>query len=234
MASLHRSSRYCIVLALVLASAGQFAGHAAAEDSQSKRWEKDIAAYEAADKTNPPPQNAILFIGSSGIRRWTTLQADFPEYKVINRGFGGSHIADSVHYADRIVIPYKPRLIVFRAGINDLHSGKSPERVLKDFSEFVAKVRAALPDVRIAFMSINPSLKYWDHIDAERKANQLIKDYILAGDNLEFIDVNDAMLGPDGKPRPEIYVKDGLHLTPEGYRLWTSLVKPHLGKTDNP
>jgi lysophospholipase L1-like esterase len=199
-----------------------------AEDQKPNHYENDIRKYEEADKTNPPPQNAILFIGSSGIRLWTTLEKDFPEFPVINRGFGGSHISDSVYFADRIVIPYKPRLIVFRAGINDIHSGRTPEQVRDDFDAFVQKVRAKLPDVRIAFLSINPSLKYWNMIETERKANELIQAYIAAGKNLDYIDISTAMLGPDGKPRPELYVQDGLHCTPEGYRLWTSLVKPHL------
>jgi len=201
---------------------------AVAEDSPSKRWEPDIRKFEESDKTNPPPQGAVLFIGSSGIKRWNTLKEDFPECTVINRGFGGSHIVDSVHYADRIVIPYKPRLIVFRAGINDLHSGRTPEQVLGDFDAFVKKVRDKLPETRIAFLSINPSLKYWNCIEQERKANELVKAYVAAGTNLDFVDISTAMLGADGKPRPELYVADGLHCTAEGYKLWTSLVRPHL------
>jgi lysophospholipase L1-like esterase len=200
----------------------------AADDSPSKRWAADISKFEESDKTNPPPQGAILFIGSSGIKNWKTLKEDFPEFPVINRGFGGSHIIDSVCYADRIVIPYKPRLIVFRAGINDLHSGRTPEQVLADFDAFVKKVREKLPDTRIAFLSINPSLKYWSFIEKERKANELVKAYVAAGKNLDFVDISTAMLGADGKPRPELYVADGLHCTAEGYKLWTSLVRPHL------
>jgi lysophospholipase L1-like esterase len=216
------------LLLLLLLATCRLPHLAIAEDAARKPFEPEIRRLEAADRTNPPPQNAILFIGSSGIRFWTTLQKDFPDFPVINRGFGGSHISDSVYYADRIVIPYKPRLIVFRAGINDIHAGKTPEQVLHDFDAFVQKVRAKLPKVRIAFLSINPSLKYWNLIATERKANELVKAYIAAGENLEYIDISTAMLGADGKPRPELYVKDGLHNTAEGYRLWTSLVRPHL------
>jgi lysophospholipase L1-like esterase len=193
-----------------------------------KKWELEIRAFEAADKLAPPPENAILFVGSSGIRKWTTLQQDFPEYKVINRGFGGSAISDSVYYADRIVIPYKPRIIVFRAGNNDIAEGKTPETVAADFRAFVEKVRAKLPDVKIIFVSLNPTPARWANADKEWKTNRLIQEYIAAGKNLDYVDTFSHMLGADGRPRAELYAKDRMHNSPAGYQLWTSLIKPHL------
>ncbi|HEY8746736.1 MAG TPA: GDSL-type esterase/lipase family protein [Tepidisphaeraceae bacterium] len=114
----------------------------------SERWEKEIAAYEAADKQNPPKQGGVVFTGASGIRMWKTLEKDFPDQAVINRGFGGSEMADSAYFADRIVTPYKPRLVVVQAGGNDINAGKSPEQVLTDFKSFVEKIRAKLPGTR--------------------------------------------------------------------------------------
>jgi lysophospholipase L1-like esterase len=202
----------------------------AAENGPSGQWEADIQAFEAADKANPPPEGAVLFVGASGIRLWKTLPQDFPEHQVINRGFGGSQIADSVQYADRIVIPYKPRLIVFYAGGNDINAGKLPEGVFEDFKAFVAKVRAKLPDVRIAFMSSGPSIARWAQADKQRKLNQLVKEYVGQGDNLDYIDAYDAFLGADGKPRPELYVADKLHNNADGYKIRAELVRPHLEK----
>ncbi len=196
----------------------------------SEHWEADIRRFEAADRANPPPQNAVLFIGSSGIVLWKTLAQDFPEYKVINRGFGGSQIADSTFYADRIVFPYKPRLIVLRAGTNDIAAGKSPEQVFEDFKAFVATVRARLPQTRIVFMSLNPSIARWGNFAKESKANELIKAFIAADKNLTYIDTVGPMLGTDGKPRPELYASDKLHNSPEGYKLWAQLVHPHLAE----
>lgn len=172
-----------------------------AKDWDSKKWEKEIKAFEAADRANPPPRGAVLFIGSSTIRFWTTLAQDFPDYKVLNRGFGGCHIADCTYYADRIVIPYEPRLIVFRAGGNDIAAGMTPEQVRDDYQAFVEKVRAKLPEVRIAYMSINATPSRWANVAREAKANQLIKDYVDGGKNLDFIDACNATLDSDGKPR---------------------------------
>ncbi|MCX6898035.1 MAG: GDSL-type esterase/lipase family protein [Verrucomicrobia bacterium] len=203
----------------------------AAEKSPSQRWEKEITAFEIADKKNPPPQEAILFIGSSSIRRWKTLAHDFPGHTIINRGFGGSQIADATRYADRIIIPCKPRLIVLGAGSNDINAGKSPEQVAADFEAFVVKVRAALPDTRIAFMSINPAPVRAAQLGKQRKANQLIKQYVAAGNNLDYINIFDAFLGPDGQPREDLFVADRLHHNAAGYEVRVKITRLHLGPT---
>jgi lysophospholipase L1-like esterase len=190
-------------------------------------FEAEIRAFEASDKTNPPPSGAILFIGSSSIRLWKTLAQDFPEHKVLNRGFGGSQIADSVQFADRIVFPYNPRMIVFYAGGNDINAGKSSEKVFADFKEFAEKVRSRLPTTRLTYISIAPNPARWKQVEKVKAANSMIEDYCKAN-HLTFINVFPHMLGADGQPRPEIYADDRLHMNAKGYALWTGLVKPYL------
>lgn len=188
-------------------------------------FENEIREFEAADRKQPPPKNAVLFIGSSSIRFWITLGKDFPDIKTIRRGFGGSQIADSTRYADRIVFPYHPSQIVIYAGDNDIAAGKTPEQVLADFEGFVAKVRVKLPDVPIRFISIKPSLARWKLIDKIKDANRLIQAYAKEHKSISYIDVFTPMLDPDGKPRKELLRADGLHLTAKGYALWTSIIK---------
>lgn len=192
----------------------------------SARWEKEIAAYEAADKSNPPPKNAILFVGSSSIRKWTTLAKDFPGKTVINRGFGGSEISDSVVFADRIVIPYAPRIIVFYAGDNDLAAGKSPQRVFADFEAFLKKVHTALPQTRVLFISIKPCPLRWKLKDKVMEVNRRIA--AIKDDKLIFVDVYPSMLGSDGQPRKDLFQSDGLHPNEKCYQLWAKLITPHL------
>ncbi len=201
---------------------GQTAG------TNSVKWEKDIQAFEAMDRANPPPAHAILFLGSSSIRLWKTLAQDFPGKKVINRGFGGSQICDSVAFADRIAVPYRPRLIVFYAGGNDLNAGKAPEQVLADFKAFAEKIHARLPRTKIAFISSAPNPARWAQIEKVQTLNRLIADYIKRSRKLAYIDVHTRMLGADGQPLPDIYAADKLHLNPQGYALWTSVVGPYL------
>lgn len=201
---------------------------AAEKNDDPRRFEEAIVAFETADKTNPPPHGAILFIGSSSIRRWTTLAQDFPEHKVINRGFGGSHLGDSVFYADRIVIPYQPKLVVMYAGGNDINFGKTPDRVLSDFKAFVKKVRAALPKTRITYISIGISPSRWKDVEQVKAANKMIADYIKSDEKLAFIDFFPSVLGSDGKPKPDIFVSDKLHMNAKGYAILTEKVRPYL------
>jgi lysophospholipase L1-like esterase len=197
----------------------------------------EIEAFETADKKNPPPQNGVLFIGSSSIRLWKTLTRDFPELSVLNRGFGGSQISDSVRYFDRIVLPYKPKMIVMYAGGNDLNAKKTPEEVANDFKQFASKVRIFLPETRLAYISINPSVSRWPQEDKVLETNRLIQKFIQENDGkngkLSFLDSHAKLLSAEGKPRPEILQKDGLHLNDEGYKLWLSVLKPQILELSN-
>ena len=197
-------------------------------------FEKEILAFEAADATNPPPPGAVLFIGSSSIRLWKTLAADFPNQRVLNRGFGGSQIIDSVRYAKRVVIPYKPRLIILYAGGNDINAGKTPEQVFTDYQRFVTRVRADLPETRIAYVSIAPNPARWAQVDRVRAANSLIEAHTRTDARLAFIDVFPKMLGANGEPLPDIYVADRLHMNPKGYEIWRGLVGPVLDRWPKP
>jgi len=191
-------------------------------------FEKEIAAFEQADKKSPPPKDGILFVGSSTIRMWTTLSEDFPKLPVINRGFGGSQIADSLRYADRIIIPYHPRRIVLYAGDNDLNAGKSPQQVLADFSQLVEKIHAALPNVPIDFISIKPSLAREKLMPQMAEANKLVEDYARSHTNVGYINIVPVMLDDQGKPRKDLFRPDGLHMTPEGYKLWTPIISAKI------
>lgn len=224
---IRRSVGGLLIIAL-LATPGKFSTVALAEEnSEGSRWESAIRAFEEQDRKSPPPVNAILFLGSSSIRGWD-LPKYFPGIKAINRGFGGSHISDSVEFASRIVIPCKPRVIVFYAGDNDIAAGKSAETVLKDFKTFARIVHENLPKTQIVFISIKPSIQRWRLVGEMRKANKLIQTFTEADERLRYVDIDSPMIGKDGKPRPELFVDDGLHLNAAGYKLWTSLVLPHL------
>ena len=159
---------------------------------------------------------------------WETLQEDFPGLQVINRGFGGSELSDAVHFADRIILPYKPRIIIVYAGDNDLANGKAPEQILADYRRLVDLVHESLPKTRIGYISIKPSLARWNLVSKIRKANALIRDYSAHDSLLSFIDIFTPMLGKDGTPRKELFAPDGLHLNATGYVLWTNAVRPFL------
>jgi len=212
----------------LLALPGVLSRQLVAQSGQD-RWEPAIRKFEDADKLSPPPQNAIVFIGASSIVRWN-LKESFPELgaQAINRGFGGSLAADSTRYADRIVIPYKPRMVVFYAGDNDVEADHTPRQITDDFVAFERKVHAALPQTQIVFISIKPSIRRFPWIEQIKGANALVKQYCATHPNVTFVDIVPQMLGADGKPRKELLVEDGLHMTPAGYKIWNDALRPIL------
>jgi lysophospholipase L1-like esterase len=193
----------------------------------SSKWEKEIARMLASDATNPPPQFGTVFVGSSSIRLWKTLTTDFPGHRVINRGFGGSQLADSVYYAERIILPYHPRQVIIYAGGNDINAGKDPQLVFGDFVALTKKIRKELPQAEIGFIASAPNPARWAQVDKVKELNRLVAAYCRR-QGFDFIDVFSRMLGPDGLPKPDIYVADRLHMNPKGYAIWREAVGDFL------
>jgi len=192
-------------------------------------WEQTAAVFDAADREHEPPSGGVLFVGSSSIRLWDSLQKDFASLPVvINRGFGGSKLSDCVRHVDRLVLPYRPRLVLVYAGDNDLAGGRSAHDILVRFRAFAEDVHAALPQTRVAFISIKPSPARASLIAEIRRANALVRDYVSTQPNTEFIDVFTPMLGTDGLPRAELFREDALHLNARGYDLWRSVIAPYV------
>jgi lysophospholipase L1-like esterase len=192
------------------------------------KWEADIRAFEAADLSDPPVRGGITFTGSSSIRMWTTLKEDFAGLPVMNRGFGGSMLPEVTAFVDRIITPHQPMLVVVYCGGNDINAGRSADQVLRDFQALVKAIHTPLPATRIAFISIAPNPARWTQVETVKAANSAIRQYIRTDSTLDFIDVFPQMLGPDGLPKPDIYLDDRLHMNSKGYQLWTELVRPHL------
>lgn len=198
-----------------------------AQDEGPARWEEDIRAFEAADQTNAPPQEAILFLGSSSIRLWD-LENAFPGLPVINRGFGGSHTEDALYYADRIVYPYAPRIIVFYEGDNDLAAGKTPRRVVSDFEAFVERVQGWFPHTHIVFLSIKPSIDRWAIYPTMQETNRRIEMICQRDERLLYADLASPLLNQAGQPDPRLYDEDELHLNENGYARWNQTLRPLL------
>jgi lysophospholipase L1-like esterase len=198
--------------------------------SQATTLEQELGAevsqFVAADRAAPPAPCQVLFVGSSSIVKWNTLVADMAPIPVINRGFGGSHIEYVNRWFDEIVAPYKPRAIVFYAGDNDIDAGKSPDRVVADFDEFMVRKTKALGDTPVYFISLKPSKLRFSELPLQTQVNDAIRAKAARRHDLHYIDVVNPML-ENGKPR-EIFGPDGLHMNPEGYIIWTHIVRAAL------
>ncbi len=204
------------------------------EESNAKRyarWEPAIRRFEKQDRINPPPEDPILFAGASNIRRWD-LKVNFPNLPTINRGFGGAMIEEVNHFADRMVLPYAAKTIVFYGGANDRARGKkSPQQILADFKTFVKIVHDKHPETKIVFMSLPHFYRHRDNLDEiikVKELNRLIEVETKLDKRLVFVELNSHMADADGKPRADLFVKDGVHVTPKGYAIWAKQLMPHL------
>ncbi len=205
----------------------------AADDStvavawKNDRWDKEMEAFAEADRKQPPQTGGILFVGSSTIAIWD-LDRDFPGMKALNRGFGGSQYADAVYHFRRVILPYRPATMVIYDGDNDIGSGKSPEWVNADFEALMRQIRFSLPDTRVIVLSTKPSAARWPLWDKIQQANAMNERFVQKQEKMVFLNIAPPLLDSGGKPRPELFQKDGLHLNAEGYAACSALVRPLL------
>ncbi len=193
-------------------------------------FEDSIAAFEAEDRAMSPPHPVVVFTGSSSVRLWSSLERDMAPIPVLNRGFGGSQMSHVVYFAESVINAYRPTAVVVYAGDNDLDSrtGKTAETVLADFRELVGIVHAGLPETRIYYLTIKPSKLRWDRWPEMTRANEAIAAFAAGDSRLGVIDIGPATLGPDGTPRDDVFIFDGLHLNATGYAAWTEVVRAAL------
>ena len=203
---------------------------AAAGIADPLKWEKSIAAFETADREHPPEKGGIVFTGSSTIARWKALAEYFPGFRVVNRGFGGSQMEDSVQFADRIFFSHEPTAVVIFAGSNDINAGKTSDRVADDFKAFVAKVHAGLPKTEICFIEITSSPSRWTQRDKVVEANRLVRAFCEQATGVKFIPVREKLLGENGEPRAELFEADRLHPNADGYKIIADAIRPFLPK----
>ena len=220
------TSRLCVLAALLVVGApallsGQIA------DPDATRFADAMETFARYDAKNSFPADATVFVGSSSIVYWDTGDR-FRGMPLINRGFGGSQMSDLVHYVEETVLAYSPRTVVVYEGDNDTSAGKQSEQILEDYQQFVEAVLEAQPSTRIVILSIKPSLSRWDVWPEMQASNAAIETYAEGDARVDFVDIGTAMLGADGLPIPELFVADGLHMTPAGYDVWDEIVMEAL------
>lgn len=200
--------------------------------AQTPRFKKDIDAFLKADSLQFPSKEQILFVGSSSFTYWKDIKDYFPNYPIINRGFGGSALPDLIHYANQIIIPYQPKQIIIYCGENDIADSvaATPRMVLDRFKILFKIIRSQLGNIPIAFVSIKPSPSRWKLENKFLKANRLIKRYLKRDATATYVNIHDAMLLPDGSVNPELFIKDNLHMNAKGYEIWQKKIEPILIK----
>lgn len=192
----------------------------------------DIQQFRKLDSVQHPPSHAILFVGSSSFTKWTDVQNYFPGYTIINRGFGGSTLSDVLRYEEDVIFKYDPKQIVIYCGENDIASSDTvtAAAVANRFKTLFSEIRAVYPNVPIVYISMKPSPSRWQLKGKFIQANNLIENFLKKQNNAKFVSVWKAMLGPNGKPRQELFIEDNLHMNAKGYAIWQKLIQPQLIK----
>jgi lysophospholipase L1-like esterase len=216
-----------ILAVCVLISLGNSSALWSQDVPEESRWASAIADFEKQDQASPTDPGGVVFVGSSSIRMWD-LEKSFPKAGYLNRGFGGSQIADSIEFAKQLVLKHKPRIVVMYAGDNDIAGGKSPEVVAGDFKTFRELLHEELPETQLIYIAIKPSLKRWEMWPQMDAANKLISAQCDKDERLAFADIIEPMLNETGTPLPGLFVKDGLHLSEAGYETWTKVLNSEL------
>lgn len=194
------------------------------------RFDQAIHNMEVEDSSRIVQENEVLFIGSSSIRMWSSLPQDFDPIPVLNRGFGGSTLPEVIYYADRIIFPYEPELIVLYCGENDIEDGASPEQVFDAFKTLDEMIRKELTTTRLIYISMKPSVARWDFWEEYMRGNKMIREYIETREDRYYLDCSSVMLLESGEPDPSIFTEDNLHMNAKGYEAWTSLLRPLVEK----
>lgn len=189
-------------------------------------FESELSEFDRA----PAPPGAVIFYGSSSFRLWEGVEQAFPGIRVLNRGFGGSTLAECLHLLPRLILPLRPAALVLYAADNDLDQGAAPEHVEYLFKQFVERLREPIPALPIAYVSVKPSpARFWN-IGNIRRANDLIRAAATHYPGVDYLDIFPPMLSDTGGPRPELFTEDGLHMNAAGYALWTSQIRNWLDK----
>lgn len=203
------------------------------DDPDPLRFKSEIDQLTSEKNIHKNEPGGIMFLGSSSIRMWESLQDDFAGYPVYNFGFGGSQTSDVLYYFKNLVIPYKPSMIFFYEGDNDLASGKTPNHVFHDFRKFYEMVNQELPGTKVGFISVKPSPSRWPLRNKYEKLNEKISSYSHQKEDLTYIDIYFPMIEKYGRPDPDLFVEDSLHMSPKGYDIWEKMIRPFLEKGYN-
>lgn len=206
----------------------QNAASTPSDSSTPNKYATELAAFRKADAENPSTHGSIVFTGSSSIRLWKTLSADFPGLRVINRGFGGSTAKETLEHYDTLIKPHQPRQVVIYVGSNDISRGATANDVLETLAALFDRIHADFPKAKVSYISNAPNPKRWSMVEQFKTINASVESWTQQRPYLDFINVFPKMLGPDSLPLPDIFVSDNLHMNPKGYAIWKEIVAPHL------
>jgi lysophospholipase L1-like esterase len=201
--------------------------HNTLQGQSAQQFTAEVNALTTRDHTIDT-RNLILFTGSSSIRLWPDLKKYFPEYNVLNRGFGGSQMSDLLYFYAKLIRPYNPTLIIIYEGDNDIHAGKTPAAILQTADSLLLAIRSDYPNVPVAFITPKPSPARWQLKNVYQDFNRQLIEWSRRRHLVYVLDVWHTMLDKHGNLKRDLYLDDGLHMNDNGYALWASVMSKNI------
>lgn len=192
------------------------------------RFLGEVEKLVSTDYQFSPDKKLALFTGSSSIRMWNDIQDYFPEYNVVNNGFGGSHFSDLIYFYNKLIIPHNPYILFIYEGDNDIASKKKPRAIAKEAKFLLSKIRRDLPNTQVVLISPKPSIARWELRKEYEALNKKLKKLARKTDKVEFADVWTAMLDEQGNVRRDVFLDDNLHMNKKGYDIWAKVLSDFL------
>ena len=174
----------------------------------------------------PQPRTSVLYFGDSFVDmyHWETFAEDVNDAQAVNVGIGGTKIQQWIDRFDDYILRYDPEKVVMHIGINDIDGGTSGEAAFALLEKLFVLFAEKLPDTEIYYISVSPSVNYWERHEEVDVVNKLVAELGANNEKLHFIDLASELYNEDGSyVREELYA-DGLHLNEKGYAIWNRLI----------
>ncbi len=192
------------------------------------RFKNSIKAFSEKEYSFNPNKKLIVFAGSSSIRKWEDVADYFPDYNVVNFGFGGSHYSDLIYWYDKLITRFQPDYLFIYEGDNDIAAKKKPGKVYKQAKALIKRIKSDLPKTEVIIISAKPSIARWNLSKKYIKLNKKLNKFCTKQNHVEFADVWKIMLDKNGNVMQDIFIEDGLHMNEKGYNLWKKELDKYL------
>lgn len=187
-----------------------------------EHWETEVAALELR-APRVRQVGSTVFLGSSTFRLWETMEADLAEFNVVNNGFGGARVNDLEYYADRLVKPWVPSMVVLYGGGNDVYRGAKGADVGEQYRRLIERVRVSVTGAHICVMTVLPHPAFeevYEELEALNVASASLAD--------SFIEAWQPLIKLGKYAMNELFLEDRIHLNKRGYEWLKQTTLTHL------
>lgn len=178
-------------------------------------------------KAEPLRKKDYVFLGNSitAGTDWAKLLG-LPQAK--NRGISGD-ITFGVLERLQEIIDAKPAKIFILIGINDVSRNIPDSVIVENYKKMISRIRKGSKKTKIYFntlLPVNAAFEKFKNHYGKDDHILWINDQIrqLGAKNVTIIDLYNQFTDKDKHLRAEL-TKDGLHLIPEGYKVWADFLQ---------